>query len=233
MKPVRIFRHIECEGPGFLAAFLEEQAIPFTVVAIDRGDTVPADPGDTSGLVFMGGPMSVNDPLPWIGQECRLIRQAVDRDIPVLGHCLGGQLIAKALGGAVTRNPVREIGWHPVDRVDGDASDEWLQDLPRRFEAFHWHGETFSLPEGAERILSSPFCANQGFVTGKTLALQCHIEMTAPMVCEWADRYRDEIAHPGESVQSKQAMVAHVEPRAAALQQAARVMYARWVAGIL
>ncbi len=232
MKPILIFRHIECEGPGFLAEILAEKDLPFTVIAIDRGDAIPENSDEASALVFMGGPMSVNDPLPWIDQECRLIRHAVDRDIPVLGHCLGGQLISKALGGVVQKNPVREIGWFPVDRVSNGAADEWFSDLPARFEAYHWHGETFSIPEGSERILSSAFCANQGFVAGSTLALQCHVEMTAPMVRQWADLYRDEISQPSQSVQSHDDMVANVEQRALGLQQAARVLYERWIAGI-
>jgi len=232
VKPILIFRHIECEGPGFLAEFLAERDLPFTIVAIDQNDALPENCDEASALVFMGGPMSVNDPLPWIEQECRLIRQAVDHDIPVLGHCLGGQLISKALGGVIQKNPVREIGWFPVDCVSRDAADGWLQGLPPRFEAFHWHGETFSIPEGAERLFSSEFCANQGFGIGSTLAMQCHIEMTAPMVRQWADLYRDEIAQPSTSVQSHDDMVANVEQRAQELQQAARTLYERWITAI-
>ena len=231
MKPVRIFRHIECEGPGYLAQFLGERAIPHEIIAIDQEQQIPETLDDVSALVFMGGPMSVNDPLPWIAQECDLIGRAVDQDIPVLGHCLGGQLIAKALGGKVGKNPVREIGWHPVDRVQGSACDQWLRELPDRFDVFHWHGETFSLPEGTQHLLSSPYCVNQGFVAGKSLALQCHIEMTASMVREWADLYRDEIAQPSSSVQSHEDMVTDVEHRAQDLQRTARILYEKWIKG--
>src|SRR5687767_4370605 len=102
MKPVAIFRHSPTEGPGFFAAFLEEHGIPWKLIAIDAGETVPDDPTQFSGLGFMGGPMSVNDPLPWIPPVLNLIKHAIDKDIPVIGHCLGGQLMSKALGGQIT-----------------------------------------------------------------------------------------------------------------------------------
>ena len=109
MLPVAIFRHSPTEGPGYFAIFLEQQGIPWRLVAIDEGEPVPAAVDAYSGLCFMGGPMSVNDDLPWIENSLSLIRQAVAVDMPVLGHCLGGQLMAKALGGVVSANPIKEI----------------------------------------------------------------------------------------------------------------------------
>jgi GMP synthase-like glutamine amidotransferase len=114
MLPVAIFRHAVVEGPGYLADFLDERAIPWQLIAIDANDAVPPSVSTYSGLVFMGGPMSVNDDLPWIAGELDLIRDAVAQGVPVLGHCLGGQLISKALGGVVSKNPVKEIGWGRV-----------------------------------------------------------------------------------------------------------------------
>ncbi|MBI5612474.1 MAG: type 1 glutamine amidotransferase, partial [Gammaproteobacteria bacterium] len=186
MKEIAIFRHAASEGPGYLADFLARRGLPQRLIRIDNNDPVPTSIDGFSALVFMGGPMSVNDDLPWIPPVLALIRQAVAADRPVLGHCLGGQLISKALGGAVTRNPVKEIGWLPVSRVNGPLAADWLDDLPAEFEVFHWHGETFSIPPGATRILTSRDCANQAFVIGKTLAFQCHVEMTSAMVREWA-----------------------------------------------
>src|SRR3989338_10047944 len=104
MKPIAIFRHISNEGPGYLAEFLDERQIPWELIAIDAGDAVPHSAEAYSGLVFMGGPMSVNDALPWIPPVLALIRDAVAGDVPVLGHCLGGQLISRALGATVSRN---------------------------------------------------------------------------------------------------------------------------------
>src|SRR3954451_9777456 len=92
MKPVAIFRHAGTEGPGYFATYLDEHRIPWRLVKVDAGEEIPADPREYSGLAFMGGPMSVNDPLPWIPRVLALINGAVAADVPVLGHCLGGQL---------------------------------------------------------------------------------------------------------------------------------------------
>lgn len=233
MKPLTIFRHVDCEGPGYLAAVLGQHAIPYRLVNIDLNEPPPRHLEETAGLVFMGGPMSVNDPLPWIEPELELIRQAHAAGMPVLGHCLGGQLISKALGGTVSANPVREIGWHPVHRCDTPAASEWLAGLPREFTLFHWHGETFSIPSGAELLLENDNCPHQAFACGNTLALQCHVEMTAPMVGEWAARYRSEIETPSGTVQSAQAMSAGLHARIAAAQQVADVLYRRWLQPLL
>jgi GMP synthase-like glutamine amidotransferase len=229
MKPLIIFRHIACEGPGYLAEVLSRLEIPYRIVAIDRNEPVPAEIDDCSGLVFMGGPMSVNDALPWIEQELALIRLAQDKGMPVLGHCLGGQLISKALGGQVTANPVREIGWQPVRKVRNTAATDWFAGLTDGVELFHWHGETFSLPAGAEVILENDWCANQAFSLDNTLALQCHVEMTAPMVREWAALYKDELDDPSPAVQSAEEITRNLETRVTRLQQVADRLYRRWL----
>ena len=107
MQEILIFRHAPHEGPGYLAEYLDRHHLPWRLVRIDQNDPIPSSIDGVSGLVFMGGPMSVNDPLPWIPRVTKLIQQAAD--VPVLGHCLGGQLISKALGGAITKTPVKEI----------------------------------------------------------------------------------------------------------------------------
>lgn len=233
MKPVVIFRHVAHEGPGHLADFLNRNDIPWRLIRIDAGDALPADVAQFSGLVFMGGPMSVNDELLWIAQELELIRLAVDCDIPVLGHCLGGQLIAKALGGVVVRNPVKEIGWGEVMVADNEVAHAWSGGLSG-FEAFHWHGETFSLPAGAVHILSSRYCANQGFALGKHLALQCHVEMTAELICSWCEHGADELAAAVDSpgVQPAKVMQAEIEGKLPQLHAAAERLYAHWLQGL-
>jgi GMP synthase-like glutamine amidotransferase len=229
MRPLYIFRHISCEGPGYLAEVLERQAIPCELIRIDRHDPLPADVIGCSGLIFMGGPMSVNDPLPWIGQELALIRKAHERGLPVLGHCLGGQLICKALGGTVSANPVREIGWYPVRKTLDPATDSWLAGIPEETTLFHWHGETFSIPDGAVNLLENDTCAHQAFAIGNTLALQCHVEMTAPMVREWATEYAAELTGAVPGVQSAAQMTSGLQAKIAAAQQAADAIYQRWL----
>lgn len=232
MKDIAIFRHAASEGPGYLGEFLARRGLPHRLIHIDRNDPVPISIDGFSALVFMGGPMSVNDDLPWLPPVLELIRQAVAADLPVLGHCLGGQLISKALGGVITRNPVKEIGWLPVNRIDSPLAADWLDDLPGEFEVFHWHGETFTIPAGATRILASRDCAYQAFVIGKTLAFQCHIEMTAVMVREWARIGAGEVARTCATVQDPMTMTTGLDERIKRLQTIADVFYDRWLRGL-
>lgn len=232
MQEILIFRHAPHEGPGYLADYLDRHRRPWRLIRIDRNDPVPSSIDGVSGLVFMGGPMSVNDPLPWIPKVTELIRKAVAADLPVLGHCLGGQLISKALGGTITKNPIKEIGWLPVSRANGSLANDWLDGLPVEFEVFHWHGETFSIPPGATRLLGSRDCANQAFVIGKTLAFQCHIEMTSDMVREWARVGAEELAPVCATVQNPQTMTADLDARVQRLQAVADKFYDRWIQGL-
>ena len=232
MKPVGIFRHYPTEGPGYVAAFLERHRIPWLLVRVDAGEAVPGDPRAFSGLVFMGGPMSANDDLPWIAPALELIRRAVAAGVPVLGHCLGGQLMAKALGGVVTRNPEKELGWGEVRVTAAPAAQEWFGDV-RVFDAFHWHGETFSIPPGAACILEGAYCANQAFALGPHLGMQCHVEMTEDLVRAWCESGAREIAaHPGPAVQPPAAMQEDLERRVAALHAVADRLYGRWILGL-
>src|SRR3954452_3674663 len=143
MKPVAVLRTSPSEGPGYFATYLERRSIAWKTIALDEGAGVPRDPRRFAGLVFMGGPMSANDALPWIAPALELIREAVRKDVPVLGHCLGGQLMSKAFGGTVRSNAVKEIGWGEVRVADNAVAREWLGVL-QAFMSFHWHGETFS-----------------------------------------------------------------------------------------
>jgi GMP synthase-like glutamine amidotransferase len=229
LMTVLISRHVQSEGPAYFADFLDRHGIPYTIIKIDQDEALPKRITGLSGLVFMGGPMSVNDDLPWIPQALTLIRQAIESDIPVLGHCLGGQLISKALGGTVAPNRVREIGWFPARVVDGPLAETWFEGLDPEFEVYHWHGETFTVPPGATRILASAACENQAFAIGKTLGLQCHVEMTADLVREWARVGAREIAEPSASVQNAAQMLHELEARVERLHRVADVVYARWI----
>ncbi len=233
MKPVVIFRHARTEGPGYLATFLDEQKIPWQLVKIDAGEPVPASILPFSGLVLMGGPMSVNDDLPWIPPLLDLIRQSVRQDIPVLGHCLGGQLMSKALGGVVSKNPIKEIGWGVVEVSDNAQARKWFGEL-EKFNSFHWHGETFTLPEGAIHLLSSAYCHNQAWGIGKHLAFQCHVEMTADMIKTWCEVGEDELqeaaASPG--VQQAVEMQQNLNTDCVSLNQVAKQVYSEWVKGL-
>jgi GMP synthase-like glutamine amidotransferase len=229
MKPIRIFRHVACEGPGYLGTFLDRHAIPYEVVCIDQGIPVPHDLRKVSGLVFMGGAMSVNDPLDWVAAELELIREAHVKDVPVMGICLGAQLLSKALGGQVTRGASMEIGWHPVEIRDGCDGSDWLCGLPKRFVAFHWHGETFTSPKGSIHLLGSSCFPNQAFAIGKTLATQFHLEMSENMVQQWIRLYGTDLARPSRCVQDAQTITENLERKLHELHRISDLLYGRWV----
>lgn len=233
MKPVLIFRHALTEGAGYFSLMLDEKKIPWQLVKIDQGDAMPESAGDFSGLVFMGGPMSVNDDLPWIPPALRLIREAIAADIPVLGHCLGGQLISKALGASISQAPVKEIGWGQVHVAQNEEARYWFGDV-QQFQSFHWHGETFTLPEGATHLLASAYCQNQAYSIGKHLAFQCHIEMTTSMVKKWCIVGAPEVAASlhSEAVQTTEEIQHDLEARIATLNAQAAKVYTNWISGL-
>ncbi len=221
------------EGPGYFATYLERRSIPWKLVALDEGESVPRDPRRFAGLVLMGGPMSANDDLPWIAPALELLRDAVRKDVPALGHCLGGQLMSRAFGGTVRRNPVKEIGWGEVRVADNAVARGWLGDLTS-FMSFHWHGETFSIPPGATRVLENEHCANQAFALGVHLGLQCHVEMTQDLIEAWVRGGQDEIRESAKSpgVQKPQDMEKDLARRLDALHQVANRLYDRWTGNL-
>ena len=213
--------------------FLDHHQIPWQLIKLDEGESVPVDPQAFCGLGFMGGPMSVNDDLPWIAPVLALIRGAVEAEVPMIGHCLGGQLMSRALGGVVSHNPVKEIGWGRVQVLPGEEAKRWLDEAS--FESFHWHGETFTIPPGATRIAYSDYCENQLFSLGKHIGLQCHIEMTPDLIAAWCADWDQEIqslAQRTPSVQTPPQMLADVEVKTAALHRVADGIYRQWITGL-
>jgi len=234
MRPIAIFRHTPTEGPGYFATFLERHGIAWHLIPIDAGAPVPDTADAYAGLCFMGGPMSVNDPLPWVEKSCALIRDAAQKNIPVLGHCLGGQLMSKALGGSITPNPVKEIGWGSASVEVGEVPRHWLDGLEGEVTVFQWHGETFSLPAGAIRLLTNHFCANQAFVLGPHLGMQCHVEMTPDLIAAWCQDWESETAGTTEraAIQTKEDILAQTDTRLPAMRRLADQLYSVWIANL-
>jgi GMP synthase-like glutamine amidotransferase len=235
MRPVAIFRHSPTEGPGYFAIFLEQQGIPWKLIAVDEGEAVPVTVDGFSGLCFMGGPMSVNDPLPWIAPVCALIRDAVGKNVPVIGHCLGGQLMSKALGGEVNKNPVKEIGWGTANATDSVIARHWLGDFAEKTATvFQWHGETFSIPASATRLLASNHCNNQMFALGPHLGMQCHVEMTPEMIATWCGQWADEAIAAADhaSVQLPETMQADISRHLPTMRQLSGQLYSVWIKGL-
>lgn len=234
MKPVVIVRFSPTEGPGHLAEYLDAENIPWQLVRIDAGDALPHSSREYSGLAMMGGPMSVNDPLPWIPPLLELIRETAAAKVPMIGHCLGGQLIAKALGGQVTDNHCMEMGWHDVQLTRTAEAKAWFGDIDR-FTTFQWHYQTFSIPPGATQLLRNEYCENQAFALGPHIGFQCHIEMTEPMVKLWCADVEDEVGAgmPAPSVQNVATITRDLGARVAQLNQVADQVYRHWTAQLV
>jgi GMP synthase-like glutamine amidotransferase len=233
MRPVAIFRFSPTETPGRFGTWLTQQKIPWELVPLDEGVSVPASPTAYSGIGMMGGPMSVNDQLPWVAPLCGLLRDAMSDGVPVIGHCLGGQLMAKALGARVKRMELPEIGWLHVDVCDRGARREWFGGLPR-FAAFQWHHDSFEMPPMATRILTNDVAVNQGFVIDdRHVGFQCHIEMTRELVETWCRLGANELpARSSAHRQSAADLQSDLDARLEALGDVADGVYARWAQGL-
>ena len=229
MLPVAIFRFSPTEGPAHFAEWLDARGVPWQLIAIDRGDAIPADSTAYAGIGMMGGPMSATDALPWIAPVSALLRDAVARKVPVIGHCLGGQLLAQALGARVMRADVPEIGWLEVDATETARRDDWFGGR-ERFTAFQWHYDAFELPSEATRVLASEFNQNQAYVIDdRHIGFQCHVEMTRDLVETWCRTGAAELpATSTASRQSRDEILRDLERRVAALNEIADGIYARW-----
>ncbi|MCP9758045.1 type 1 glutamine amidotransferase [Aquitalea sp. S1-19] len=232
MKPVAIFQHYPGEGPGYFAEFAERVHLKTRLFQGYEGQMLPESCRDYAGLVVMGGPMSVRDRLPFVEAEKRLIAEAVKLEIPVIGHCLGGQLLAEVLGGEITDNPGgSEIGWHPLSSHE-PAGAHWFG-AADGVEVFHWHSENFTLPRGAQLLMSSAHCPHQAFSHGIHLGMQFHIEMTSHMLEHWSE-CEDELApHLGKpGVQEALELKGNATQRVLGSNRLAEHAYRVWVQGL-
>ncbi len=194
---IHCFQHVEFETPAFLSMWAQGNGHSLTRSLLYAGDN-PAAARDFDVLAILGGPMNIyeHDRYPWLSREKEAIRAAIDGNKFVLGICLGGQLVADALGAAVTRNIHKEIGWMPVARETDVASLRPFDVFPARYMAFHWHGDTFGLPPGAVLAGSTEACKNQGFLyKERVVGLQYHLEATRESANNLVDKCGDELVH--------------------------------------
>jgi len=229
LKPILIVSHITCEHPGYFCAYMHKLGVSYQRLAVNRDESLPMTTNNMSGLVFLGAPVSVNDGFPWITAELALIKAGVLSGIPVLGICFGGQLISKALGGKVCAAPSMQIGWHHIT-LAAQATDVFGKAvMPCSFEAFEWHGDTFSLPQGAVPLFEGGCIQNQGFVFGNCLALQFHPEITEAMVHAWIDRYAHCLTGATECIQDGNQMLDNISERLAQQRVVADSIFDWWL----
>jgi GMP synthase (glutamine-hydrolysing) len=189
---VTVLQHVAPEGLASIQDALDAKQVSAEVVRIFDGDAAPRSL-ETDGLIVMGGPMGVYDPFPHLRDEQKLIESALSQGKPVLGVCLGSQLIASVLGATVKPSGRQEIGWHRVTIKD----DPLWDGVPRSFEALHWHGDIFDLPLGAKSLASSKMTAQQAFQHGKALGLLFHLEVSESAIDGMADAFPEDLAKVG------------------------------------
>ncbi len=198
--PVLILQHIEIETPGIIADALTEAKLTPQIIHSYAGEPIPASMDGADGLIVLGGPMGVYDhpQFPFLKQEMRLIEDALRAEKPVLGICLGSQLLAAALGAPVYKGKQKEIGWYSVTLTKEAASDPLLAGMPTSFTACHWHGDVFDLPRGAVSLASSALTQHQAFRYGKNAyGFLFHMEITEPMLRTWVAAFADELRAAG------------------------------------
>jgi GMP synthase (glutamine-hydrolysing) len=197
MGEVLVFQHDPFDDLGFFSEVLEKQGSNYRVARLFHGEMPTEDWEKVAALIVLGGPMKVDEEkkFPFLRWEKRIIRAAIDDAVPVLGICLGAQLIASTLGTAIFHGPVKEIGWSPISITPHGQVDSLLGYLPESATVFQWHSDGFELPPGAIRLASSAHYSTQAFRLGKTIyGLQFHLEVTPRMIERWLDERSKDLA---------------------------------------
>jgi GMP synthase-like glutamine amidotransferase len=231
VKPVAVFQFYKNDGACFFGDHLRSRGVPIQVFELFRGQEAPASLEAFSGLSLLGGPMSVNDDWDALRQTERLVNEALRGDIPTFGHCLGGQLISRALGGRVRAAEFAEIGWSSILAQDHPLARYWFgQDA---FPMFQWHNETFSIPAQAELIATGEYCRQQAFAIGELhVGVQFHCEIDRDKIeCWLVEQGSEEIERFGSSpaVSSREAIRLQTDAFLEHGQRVSAHLYDRWI----
>lgn len=227
---VLALQHVAAEPPSGIATALECAGAELVVVRIDQGEPVPGSLAEADGLVVLGGPMGVSksDRYPNLRDEMRLIEEAVRSGLPLLGICLGSQLLASVLGAPVTTGDQKEIGWYPVTIEKAAEGDPLFGSLPDSFVAFHWHGDVFALPAGAVPLARSQQTRHQAFRFGPAAyGLLFHLEVTARQVESMTAAFEDEVIEGGQTADALRDGVTRFGSR---LEELAGLVFGQWAA---
>lgn len=197
MNTILVLQHIACEGPGIFADILRtKDKFRLQYLKLYKDNYKSIDINKYDALIILGGPMNVDevDKYPFLEWEISLIREAEKRNLPILGVCLGAQLIAKAFGARVYKGLSREVGWHKVQITDKGKCDKIFSMFPDEFKVFQLHSDTFDIPRRAVRLAESLLCKNQAFrIKENVYGLQFHLEVTRDMLSDWTKTYKKEL----------------------------------------
>lgn len=226
MTEILIFKHVPFEGPGTLTEPLKALGIKCREVNLYEGGA-PKNLEGCGGLIIMGGPMNVYEETeyPFLKDEDMLIKEALSKKLPMIGVCLGAQLMAKAAGARVTKGQKKEIGWYPLHLTREAAADPAFKVMPEEIEVFQWHGDTFEIPKGAVRLASSELFPNQAFRIGENAyAFQFHIEVTEAIIKEWIEINGTELEGVRDYIDSKK-VLAESKQKASEIKKLANGIY--------
>jgi GMP synthase-like glutamine amidotransferase len=191
-----VIQHVAVEGPGVLEPLLRQHGWQLETVALYAGAQLPEQPQSYQAILVLGGPMGVDDEVayPFLRTEHHFLQQAIAQEVPLLGICLGSQLLAKALGARVYRNPCKEIGWYTVELSPATRTDPLFTGVASPLQVFQWHGDAFDLPSGATALASSPLCTHQAFRYGKQVyGVLFHLEVTPETIRTWLATFTEEL----------------------------------------
>ena len=198
MKPIVIFQNCEVESAGLIDDYLAERSLPAVTVRTFAGASFPRA-NDLAAAVVLGTPVSVREYAEYdhLKRLFAFMSEAVRFDLPLLGICFGGQMLARVLGARVERNPQREIGIYPIRLTEAGVDDPLFRGFPPTLEVFQWHGDTFRVPHGAVLLAEGDTCRNQAFRKNRAVAIQFHVEARPEEVPAWCDAYAGELAEEG------------------------------------
>ncbi len=204
-KDILVLKHIDIEGPGSIEEFFRDTAWNLRVIDLSREKLWVKDINDADAIISLGGPMNVYEEskYPFLKDEDEFLKKALGEEIPILGICLGAQILAKACGAEVKEALRKEIGWHKVILTEEGMRDPLFGNMPAQFTVFQWHEDMFDIPEGAAHLAESPACRNQAFRMGKNAyGVQFHVEVNAEIIETWIGAYAK-----NETIETKEMLI--------------------------